>query len=91
MQKYAVLMAGGSGTRLWPLSKEASPKQFIPVGDGSSMLVRTIKRLCAVVKPEHCFIVTNKSLFDMTKETSGGLVPEANILLEPDRKIQRLA
>lgn len=86
MQKYAVLMAGGSGTRLWPLSKEASPKQFIPVGDGSSMLVRTIKRLCAVVKPEHCFIVTNKSLFDMTKETSGGLVPEANILLEPDRK-----
>lgn len=86
MQKYAVLMAGGSGTRLWPLSKQASPKQFIPVEDDSSMLVQTIKRLCEVIKPEHCFIVTNKNLFDITKETAGGLIPEDNILLEPDRK-----
>lgn len=51
MQRFAVLMAGGSGTRLWPLSKEASPKQFIPVEDNCPMLIQTIKRLCRVVQP----------------------------------------
>mgnify|MGYP000870970451 FL=1 len=86
MQRYAVLMAGGSGTRLWPLSKEASPKQFIPVEGDSSMLVQTIKRLCRVVQPEHCFIVTNCILADITKETAGKLIPEKNIILEPERK-----
>jgi mannose-1-phosphate guanylyltransferase len=86
MQRYAILMAGGSGTRLWPLSKEAMPKQFISAEDDSPMLVKTIKRLCAVVEPEHCFIVTNKNLSDITKRTAGGLIPEANILLEPEKK-----
>jgi mannose-1-phosphate guanylyltransferase len=86
MQKYAVLMAGGSGTRLWPISKETSPKQFIPVEDDSSMLVQTIKRLCKVVQPEQCFIITNRSLSDITKKTAGEYIPEANILLEPERK-----
>lgn len=86
MQRYAVLMAGGSGTRLWPLSKEASPKQFIPMEGDSSMLVQTIKRLCRVVQPENCFVVTNRSLADITKETAGRLIPDENIILEPDRK-----
>lgn len=86
MQKYAVLMAGGSGTRLWPLSKEASPKQFISVEDNNSMLVLTIKRLCRVVQPEQCFIITNRQLADITKKTAGEFIPEDNIISEPDRK-----
>jgi len=86
MQKYAVLMAGGSGTRLWPLSKEASPKQFIPVEGEDSMLVLTIKRLCRVVDPEHCFIITSQRLSDKTKKTVCGHIPEENVLTEPDRK-----
>lgn len=86
MQKYAVLMAGGSGTRLWPLSKETSPKQFIPVEDSGSMLVQTINRLCKVIEPEKCFVVTNRRLSDITKKTAGEYIPEENILLEPDRK-----
>ncbi len=86
MQKYAVLMAGGSGTRLWPLSKETYPKQFIPVEDNCSMLAQTIKRLCKVVQPEHCFIVTNRLLTGITKKMACEYIPEANILSEPDRK-----
>ncbi|HHW01043.1 MAG TPA: nucleotidyl transferase [Clostridiaceae bacterium] len=86
MQKYAVLMAGGSGTRLWPISKEASPKQFIPIEDDKSMLVHTIERLCKVVLPEQCFIITNRNLSDITKRTAGEYIPEGNILLEPERK-----
>lgn len=86
MQKYAVLMAGGSGTRLWPLSKEARPKQFIPIEDDDSMMVLTIKRLCKVVEPEHCFIITSQRLTDITKNTVSEYIPEENILAEPDRK-----
>jgi len=86
MQKYAVLMAGGSGTRLWPISKEASPKQFIPIEDDKSMLIHTIDRLCKVVQPEQCFIITNRNLSDITKRTAGEYIPDGNILLEPERK-----
>jgi len=86
MQKYAVLMAGGSGTRLWPISKETSPKQFILLEDDHSMLVQTIKRLYKVVEPEQCFIITNRLLSDITKMTAGEYIPEDNILLEPDRR-----
>lgn len=86
MQKYAVLMAGGSGTRLWPLSKEASPKQFIPIENDNSMLVQTINRLCKVVQPEQCFIITSRLLTDATKKIACEYIPEANILSEPDRK-----
>lgn len=86
MQKYAVLMAGGSGTRLWPLSKETSPKQFILIEDDSPMLVQTINRLHKVVQLEQCFIITNRLLADITKEIVGEYIPEANILSEPDRK-----
>lgn len=86
MQRYAVLMAGGSGTRLWPISREASPKQFITMEDNVPMLVQTIKRLCQVVEPGQCFIVTNRRLTDITKTTAEGYIPEENILSEPDRK-----
>ncbi len=86
MQRFAVLMAGGSGTRLWPLSKEASPKQFIPVEGDCSMLVQTIKRLCMVVRPEQCFIITSRLLKDITRKTTAELIPEENILTEPERK-----
>jgi len=86
MQKYAVLMAGGSGTRLWPLSKEDSPKQFILVEGDCSMMILTIKRLCNVVKPEHCYVITSKRLADITKKTVSGYIPEENVLLEPERK-----
>jgi len=86
MQKYAVLMAGGSGTRLWPISKEASPKQFIPIENNSSMLVQTIKRLGKVVQPGQCFVITNRLLADITKKTAGEYIPGDNILFEPERK-----
>ncbi|NLX77786.1 MAG: nucleotidyl transferase [Clostridiaceae bacterium] len=86
MQRFAVLMAGGSGTRLWPLSKEASPKQFIPVEDNCPMLIQTIKRLCRVVQPGQCYIITSRRLADITGKTAGEYIPRENILSEPDRK-----
>lgn len=86
MEKYAVIMAGGSGTRLWPLSREAKPKQFISIDGGNCMLLQTIERLCEVVPPDKCFIITNRNLFDITWETVKDLIPQCNIILEPEKK-----
>lgn len=86
MEKYVVIMAGGSGTRLWPLSREARPKQFIYIDDGNCMLVQTIERVCEVVPADKCFIITNKDLLDITLETVKNLIPSSNIILEPEKK-----
>ncbi len=86
MEKFVVIMAGGSGTRLWPLSREARPKQFIYIDDGNCMLVQTIERVCEVVPADKCFIITNKDLLDITLDTVKNLIPFSNIILEPEKK-----
>ena len=86
MEKYAVIMAGGSGSRLWPLSREERPKQFIRAGGEESMLVRTLEQIRQVVSPENCFVITNRNLLEITRKTLGDSVPASNILLEPLRR-----
>ncbi len=86
MDKFIVIMAGGSGTRLWPLSREVKPKQFINIDDGNCMLVRTIERVCEIVPAERCFTITNKMLVDITHKTVKDLIPYSNILVEPEKK-----
>jgi mannose-1-phosphate guanylyltransferase len=55
---YAVILAGGSGTRFWPLSRKKTPKQLISVFGGKSMLQRTVERVVPM-KPKRIFVVTN--------------------------------
>ncbi|HEY5583469.1 MAG TPA: mannose-1-phosphate guanylyltransferase [Ruminiclostridium sp.] len=86
MDKFVVIMAGGSGTRLWPLSKETKPKQFISIDEGNCMLVQTIERMCEVVPTDKCFIITNRNLLDITWDTVKDLIPYSNIILEPEKK-----
>lgn len=85
-EKYAVIMAGGVGTRLWPLSKEKKPKQFISIDGNETLLVQTIKRIQEVVPKDNCFVITNKDYHDLTKETLKNLIPHTNIILEPLKK-----
>lgn len=56
---YAVIVAGGQGTRLWPASRRNSPKQFRPFAGGETLLQRTYKRVCTIVPPENVLIGTN--------------------------------
>jgi mannose-1-phosphate guanylyltransferase len=56
---YIVILAGGSGTRFWPLSRRKTPKQLMSVLGGSSMLQRTVERVLPLA-PEHIFVVANK-------------------------------
>lgn len=83
---YCVIMSGGIGSRFWPLSREARPKQFLDFfGTGRSLLQMTVDRLKKIVPTENIFIVTNQSYYDITKSE----VPELSdnqILLEPLRR-----
>ncbi len=79
-------MAGGVGSRFWPLSIPEKPKQFLDVlGIGKSLLQMTYERLLPISPKEQIFIVTNKMYFDLVKEQLPEL-PENNILCEPQRK-----
>lgn len=83
---YSIIMAGGVGSRFWPLSIPEKPKQFLDVlGVGKSLLQMTYERLLPISPKEQIFIVTNKLYFDLVKEQLPDL-PVENILCEPQRK-----
>lgn len=86
MEKFVIIMAGGSGTRLWPLSREYMPKQFMCIEDDTCMLVKTIERAKEIVPADRCFIITNKNLLDTTWNTVKDLIPYSNIIPEPQKR-----
>ncbi|AKG35953.1 mannose-1-phosphate guanylyltransferase [Paenibacillus durus] len=86
MDKYAVIMAGGAGLRLWPLSREHKPKQFISVKGTSSMLEQTLERITELIPPDKCYVITNKNYAEITRELLKDIIPPQNIILEPLRK-----
>ena len=59
--RYALIIAGGSGTRLWPMSRAALPKQLIPLIGGRSLLEIAIGRLDGLVPPERCFVCAGQA------------------------------
>ncbi len=63
MKKYSVILCGGSGTRLWPLSRKNYPKQFLKLYSDKSLLQETFLRIAKVVPKENIILVTNKSTF----------------------------
>ena len=66
---YAVLMAGGIGSRFWPVSTTSFPKQFHDMlGTGSSLIQKTFARLSKTVPEENIFILTNSKYEDLVKE-----------------------
>lgn len=80
---YAIIMAGGVGSRFWPLSREEHPKQFIDLlGSGESLFQKTFKRIRKILPPENIYIVTNQRYREYIKEQACGIDDE-QILLEP--------
>jgi mannose-1-phosphate guanylyltransferase len=59
---HAVIMAGGAGTRFWPLSRTARPKQLLSLAGGQTMLQATAERLAGLVPPKRTWVLTNRSL-----------------------------
>jgi mannose-1-phosphate guanylyltransferase len=83
---YAIIMAGGVGTRFWPMSTTQHPKQFLDIlGTGSTLLQDTYNRMLKVCKNDNIYVVTNSIYFDLVKQQLPKLIKE-NILLEPSRR-----
>ena len=80
-----VILSGGAGTRLWPVSRKAYPKPFMQMGDGESLLVKTLRRAQAVAVGGEVVTVTARDHFFITRDEFRGLLadPDARFLLEP--------
>jgi mannose-1-phosphate guanylyltransferase len=82
---YPILLAGGTGTRLWPVSRELYPKQLVRFIGEDSLLQITIKRLSPVLKMENVKVVCGEQHFDETARhlKNLGLKPEGKLICEP--------
>lgn len=83
---HVVIMAGGVGSRFWPMSTPGYPKQFVDVfGTGRTFIQMTFDRFKGIVLPENVWVVTSEKYASIVKEQLPE-VPESNILLEPCRR-----
>ncbi len=80
--RYAVVIAGGSGTRLWPMSRAALPKQLIPLIAGRSLLEIALERLAGLLPPERCFVCAGQTHAEAIAKALPQLGPE-QLLGEP--------
>ncbi|MEI6947547.1 mannose-1-phosphate guanylyltransferase [Paraflavisolibacter sp. H34] len=83
---YVAIMAGGIGSRFWPVSRVDHPKQFIDIlGTGKTMIQQTVDRFRKIIPLENILVVTAREYVDITKEQLPEL-PAENIISEPFRK-----
>ncbi|MBI2008533.1 mannose-1-phosphate guanylyltransferase [Candidatus Amesbacteria bacterium] len=87
---YVLILAGGGGTRLWPYSREDSPKQFAQLFAGKSLYELTLARAKKLTSPSRIFISTSVKYFDFVCRSSRG-IPLENIIPEPIRRDTALA
>lgn len=83
--RFVVIMAGGVGSRFWPLSRHRLPKQFLDIlGTGETLLQQTYRRFRNLCKPENIFVVTSHEHTHLVSQQLG--ISDANILAEPYRR-----
>ena len=82
---YALIAAGGHGTRLWPMSRARLPKQMLPLIDDHSMFRTSVERIKTLFPPERVFVVTGRELVaDLQREARQ--IPRENFIIEPYAK-----
>ncbi len=82
MSRWAAVLAGGSGTRFWPLSTAARPKQLLTLSGSEPLLVAAVRRLGGLVPPERVLILTSTALCDRVRTLLPEVPPE-HVLAEP--------
>jgi len=82
---HALIMAGGSGTRLWPVSRKDRPKQYLALIEERTMFQVTAYRLQPLISLEHVHVVTNELMAEIFKEQVPG-IPAKNYIIEPGPK-----
>lgn len=83
MQTYGIIMAGGGGTRFWPLSRQAMPKQLLNLSGKELMINETIDRLQPTIERDNILIVTNEQLADKMAKAVANRIKPSQILREP--------
>lgn len=86
MKTYGVIMAGGEGTRFWPLSRKKLPKQLLNLSGKEIMLNETIDRLSKVIPKQDIFIVTNVTIREQVEKVVEGRIGMGHILIEPNSR-----
>src|SRR3990167_7736293 len=82
---YVLILAGGVGSRFWPLSRQLEPKQFLCVTGERTLIQETLWRIAGKIKPDKIFLITNSAYsFDIQKQTADFSIPKRNIFLEPE-------
>ncbi len=85
MDLRALIMAGGTGTRFWPLSRKQRPKQFLPILSQKTMLEETVARLRPRLRPEHILTIADERLTQIIRSCLPEL-PSQNALIEPEAR-----
>ncbi len=85
MTRAAVILAGGAGTRLRPLSSDENPKQFLKLFEGQSLLQKTFARAAQLLPSDHIFVSTNVQYAEKSREHLPSM-PHDNVLAEPARR-----
>ncbi len=86
---YAVVIAGGSGTRFWPLSREETPKQLLTIGGKQTLIQATVSRMNSIIPFERTFIVTNSvqaESINLQLLAMTGMSCDSNFIIEPEAK-----
>lgn len=86
MKVYGVIMAGGGGTRFWPLSRQAKPKQLLNLSGKEVMVNEAVDRLAKTADKDDIFIVTNKTQAEVMKRVTSGRIKQNHILAEPSAR-----
>ncbi len=87
---FALILAGGGGTRLWPKSREKTPKQFLKLGAQKTLLRQTAERVCKIIDWDHVYVITNVTqLKDVEKDLPE--IPKSHILCEPQKRETAMA
>lgn len=80
---FVVIMAGGAGRRLWPLSRQNRPKHLLPLFDGKSLMQLCYDRVSGLVAPEQILVLTNRLFVDGIRQAIPNL-PKDNLIAEPE-------
>lgn len=79
---YAMIMAGGGGTRLWPMSRQDTPKQLLPLVEETSMFKTSVDRLAPLFTPDRIYVVTGRKYVDALRAQAPEIPPD-NFIAEP--------